>query len=129
MPPPRGERPDDPPSSGGRGPTPPGPPPHSWWLARGPAAAARGPWFGAPGRDRLFAEPDRQTATLAQASIIFRPVRYPIPLPGDVTTAIGIDLERHGRISQGTMDGIASSHLGLLSRICRPRRFTGPPQS
>ncbi len=39
-------------------------------------------------------------STLAQASIIFRPVRYPIPLPGDVMTAIGIDLERHGRISQ-----------------------------
>src|SRR5207249_11908351 len=36
----------------------------------------------------------------AQASIIFRPVRYPIVLPGDVMTAIGIDLERHGRISQ-----------------------------
>src|SRR5438309_4733354 len=65
------------------------------WLT-----APRGPWFGAPGRDRLFAEPDRQTATLAQASIIFRPVRYPILLPGDVMTAIGIDLERHGRISQ-----------------------------
>src|SRR6266404_2067124 len=65
------------------------------WLT-----APRGPWFGAPGRDRLFAEPDRQTATLAQASIIFRPVRYPILLPGDVMTAIGIDLERHGRTSQ-----------------------------
>src|SRR5439155_9200379 len=62
--------------------------------------APRGPWFGAPGRDRLFAEPHRQAATLAQASIIFRPVRYPILLPGDVMTAIGIDLERHGRISQ-----------------------------
>src|SRR5882724_8119904 len=62
--------------------------------------APRGPWFGTPGRDRLVAEPDRQTATLAQSSIIFRPVRYPIPLPGDVMTAIGIDLERHGRTSQ-----------------------------
>src|SRR5438132_1652998 len=62
--------------------------------------APRSPWFGAPGRDRLVAEPDRQTATLAQASIIFRPVRYPILLPGDVMTAIGIDLERHGRTSQ-----------------------------
>src|SRR6266478_6686024 len=62
--------------------------------------APRGPWFGAPGRDRLVAEPDRQTATLAQSSIIFRPVRYPILLPGDVMTAIGIDLERHGRTSQ-----------------------------
>jgi hypothetical protein len=47
------------------------------WLT-----ASRGPWFGAPGRDRLLAEPDRQTATLVEASIIFRPVRYPIPLPG-----------------------------------------------
>src|ERR1700747_181875 len=62
--------------------------------------APRSPWFGAPGRDRLVAEPDRQTATLAQPSIIFRPVRYPIPLPGDVMTTIGIDLDRHGRISQ-----------------------------
>jgi len=65
------------------------------WLT-----APRGPWFGTPGRDRLVAEPDRQTATLAQASIIFRPVRYPILLPGDVMTAIGIDLERHRRTSQ-----------------------------
>src|SRR4029077_12302912 len=64
------------------------------WLT-----APRGPWFGAPGRDRLFAEPDRQTA-MAQASIIFRPVRSPILRPGDVMTAIGIDLERHGRTSQ-----------------------------
>src|SRR5438552_5398802 len=70
------------------------------WLT-----APRGPWFGAPGSDRLFAEPDRQTATLAQASIIFRPVRYPILLPGDVMTAIGIDLERHGRISQEDYGG------------------------
>src|SRR6267378_240158 len=62
--------------------------------------APRSPWFGAPSRDRLVAEPDRQTATLAQSSIIFRPVRYPILLPGDVMTAIGIDLERHGRTSQ-----------------------------
>src|SRR2546430_17028786 len=69
------------------------------WLT-----APRGPWFGAPSRDRLFAEPDRQTATLAQASIIFRPVRYPILLPGDVMTAIGIDLERHGGHPKRTMD-------------------------
>src|SRR4051794_28385481 len=80
---------------------------------------------GAPGRDRLFAEPDRQTATLAQASIIFRPVRYPILLPGDVMTAIGIDLERHGGHPKRTMDGVASSNLGLLSRICRSPRSTG----
>src|SRR4029077_12113743 len=65
------------------------------WLT-----APRGPWFGTPGRDRLVAEPHRQTTTLAQGSIIFRPVRYPILLPGDVMTAIGINLERHGRISQ-----------------------------
>src|SRR5437667_4788292 len=90
------------------------------WLT-----APRGPWFGAPGRDGLFAEPDRQTATLAQASIIFRPVRYPILLPGDVMTAIGIDLERHGGHPKRTMDGVASSHLGLLSWICRWPRVTG----
>jgi hypothetical protein len=33
-------------------------------------------------RDRLFAEPDRQAATLPQGSIIFRPVGYPILLLG-----------------------------------------------
>src|SRR5438309_1052087 len=71
--------------------------------------APRGPWFGAPGRDRLFAEPDRQTATLAQASIIFRPVRYPILLLGDVVTAIGIDLEWHGGHPRRTVDGVAPS--------------------
>src|SRR5882724_9450257 len=90
------------------------------WLT-----APRGPWFGTPGRDRLVAEPHRQTTTLAQGSIIFRPVRYPILLLGDVVTAIGIDLERHGGYPKRTMDGVASSHLGLLSRICRSPRFTG----
>ena len=88
--------------------------------------ARRPPWFGAPGRDRLFAEPDRQTATLAQASIIFRPVRYPILLPGDVMTAIGIDLERHGRTSQENYrcgrvlpSGTAQPDLPL-AEVCGP---------
>src|SRR3954451_15663041 len=74
--------------------------------------APRRPWFGAPGRDRLFAEPDRQTATLAQASIIFRPVRYPILLLGDVVTAIGVGLEWHGGHLRGLWMGAAPSHLG-----------------
>ena len=55
-----------------------------------------GPWFCAPGRDRFFGEPHRQAATLAQGSIIFRPVRYPILLLRNVVTAIGIGLEWHG---------------------------------
>ena len=87
--------------------------------------APRGPWFGAPGRDRLVAEPDCQSATLVQTSIIFRPVRYPIPLPGYVMTAIGIGLERHGGHPKRIIDGVASSQLGLLRRIRRSRRFTG----
>src|SRR5207245_11368282 len=91
------------------------------WLT-----APRGPWFGAPGRDRLFAEPDRQTATLAQASIIFRPVRYPIPLPGDVMTAIGIDLERHGRTSQedygwgSVLPSVTAQPYLPLAEVCGP---------
>src|SRR5207237_1616326 len=63
--------------------------------------ARRGSWFCAPGRDRLFGEPQRQAATLAQGSIIFRPVRYPILLLRNVVTAIGIGLEWHGRTSHG----------------------------
>ena len=60
------------------------------------------PWLGPPGRDRLFAEPDRQAAALPQGSIIFRPVGYPILLFGDVMTAIGIGFERHsGHIPGG----------------------------
>src|SRR5438270_8798844 len=67
--------------------------------------APRGPWFCAPGRDRLFGEPHRQTATLAQGSIIFRPVRYPILLLRNVVTAIGIGLEWHGGHLRGVVDG------------------------
>ena len=67
--------------------------------------APRGPWFGAPGRDRLFGEPHRQAATLAQGSIIFRPVRYPILLLGNVVTAIGVGLEWHGGHLRGVVDG------------------------
>src|SRR5271156_1497330 len=67
--------------------------------------APRGPWFCAPGRDRLFGEPHRQAATLAQGSIIFRPVRYPILLLRNVVTAIGIGLEWHGGHLRGVVDG------------------------
>src|SRR5271154_1702571 len=85
--------------------------------------APRGPWFCAPGRDRLFGEPHRQAATLAQGSIIFRPVRYPILLLRNVVTAIGVGLEWHGGRLRGLWMGVAPSHLGLLSRICRPQRL------
>jgi hypothetical protein len=69
------------------------------------AASLRGPWFCAPGRDRLFGEPHRQAATLAQGSIIFRPVRYPILLLRNVVTAIGVGLEWHGGHLRGVADG------------------------
>src|SRR5207253_5804650 len=67
-------------------------------------SAPCGPWFCAPGRDRLFGEPHRQAATLAQGSIIFRPVRYPILLLRNVVTAIGIGLEWHGGHLRGVVD-------------------------
>src|SRR5207237_4770801 len=87
--------------------------------------APRGPWLCAPGRDRLFGEPHRQAATLAQGSIIFRPVRYPILLLRNAVTAIGIGLEWHGGHLRGCGWGVAPSHLGLLSQICRPYRLGG----
>jgi hypothetical protein len=74
-------------------------------------------WFGAPGRDRLFAEPHRQATTLAQGSIIFRPVRYPILLLGDAVTAIGIVLEWHGGHPRRTMDGVAPSLWDCSARL------------
>jgi hypothetical protein len=79
-----------------------------------------GPWFCAPGRDRLFGKPHRQAATLAQGSIIVRPVRYPILLLRNAVTAIGIGLNGTADISGGLWMGVAPSHLGLLSQICRP---------
>src|SRR5215472_7960438 len=84
--------------------------------------APRGPWFCAPGRDRLFGEPHCQAAALAQGSIIFRPVSYPILLLGDVMTAIGIGLEWHSEHPRRLSTGVAS-HLGLLGSLCRPRCF------
>src|ERR1700694_2573426 len=83
------------------------------------------PWLRPPGRDRLFAEPDRQAATLSQGSIIFRPVGYPILLLGDVMTAIGIGFEWHSGHPRGLWMGVAPSHLGLLSSLCRSRRALG----
>ena len=74
--------------------------------------APRGPWFCAPGRDRLFGEPHRQAATLAQGSIIFQPVRYPILLLRNVVTAIGIGLEWHDGHLRGVVDGGSTLPLG-----------------
>src|SRR5215469_12050066 len=85
--------------------------------------AAGGAWLGPPGRDRLFAEPYRQAATLAQGSIIFRPVSHPILLLGDVMTAIGIGLEWHREHPRRLSTGVTVSHLGLFGSLCRPRCF------
>ena len=51
-----------------------------------------------PGRDRLLGEPDRQAPALAQGGVVLGPVRDPVPLLGDVVTASGVGLERHGGI-------------------------------
>jgi hypothetical protein len=53
--------------------------------------------LGIPGCDRFFGKPHRQASALAQGSIVLRPVRHPVPLLGDVTTAGGIGLEGHDR--------------------------------
>jgi hypothetical protein len=47
-------------------------------------------------RQAAIASSLNHTVTLAQGSIVFRPVRYPILLLGDVVTVIGIGLEWHG---------------------------------
>jgi len=79
--------------------------------------APRRPWLGPLGRDHLFGQPHRQAAALAQRSIIFGPVRYPMLLFRDVVTAIGIGLEGHGPESQRITDREAPSYVGF----CRPR--------
>ena len=62
------------------------------------AATPRGPRFSLPGCDRLLGEPHRQAAALAQRRVIGGRVRGPVPLLWDVTAAIGVGLERQGRI-------------------------------
>ena len=71
----------------------------------------------------LFGEPDRQAATLAQGGIVFRPVRHPMLLLRDVMTAIGIGLEGHGGHPRGLWMGAGLSHVGLHTRLLRPRRL------
>jgi hypothetical protein len=48
------------------------------------------------GRDRRLGEPDRQSGTLAQGSVIIRLVRDPLPLSRDVVATGSIGFERHG---------------------------------
>jgi hypothetical protein len=43
----------------------------------------------------------------------------------NVVTAIGVGLEWHGGHLRGLWMGVAPSHLGLLSEICRPQRLGG----
>src|SRR5918993_5660816 len=50
-----------------------------------------------PGGNRLVREPDREAFALAQGCIVLCPVRYPVPLFGNVVTASGMSLEGHGR--------------------------------
>jgi hypothetical protein len=45
---------------------------------------------------RLFGEPDRQATPLAQDSIVFRPIRHPVPLSRNVVPVSGVSFERHG---------------------------------
>jgi hypothetical protein len=85
--------------------------------------ASRGSRFSPPGRDRLVCEPDRQTAALAQRSIIVRPVRYPPPLLRDVVVAVGIGLEGHGGHPRS---GWRRRHpCGTAPGICRPQGLRG----
>ena len=60
-------------------------------------ASRRRPRLRLPTRQRLFGEPDRQASTITRRRIIVPPVRHPMPLTGNVMTALGIKLERHDR--------------------------------
>ena len=60
-------------------------------------ASRRRPRLRLPTRQRLFGEPDRQASAITRRRIIVPPVRHPMPLTGNVITALGIKLERHDR--------------------------------
>ena len=69
-------------------------------------AARRGPRRRPPRGDRLFREPDRQRAALAQASLVDRPVRHLVAGSRDVVATVGIVFVRHaqtGRSGRGRL--------------------------
>ena len=53
--------------------------------------------LGPPGGDRRLREPDRETASLTQAGVVFGPIRHLMPLLRNAVTASGIGFEWHGR--------------------------------
>jgi len=52
---------------------------------------------GTPGCDCFLGEPYCEATPLTQGCVVRRPIRQPVPLLGDMVTASGIGLERHGR--------------------------------
>jgi hypothetical protein len=52
---------------------------------------------GTPSCECFLGEPYCEAAPLAQGCVVRRPIRQPVPLLGDMVTASGIGLERHGR--------------------------------
>jgi hypothetical protein len=55
--------------------------------------------LSAPSRNGFLGEPDRETASLTQTSVVLRPIRDLVPLLRNAVTASGIGFEWHGRES------------------------------
>jgi glutathione S-transferase len=64
-------------------------------------APRRGSRLRSPRLDRLVGKPNGQAAPPLQGSVIFCPVRDPIPGLGDVMAVFGMVLERQGRAAPG----------------------------
>ena len=87
---------------------------------------------GPPGCDCFLGEPYCEAAPLAQGCVVRRPIRHPVPLLGDMVTASGIGLERHGRcprsgrecFSYGTCLQAPNGSFLQQSVIDAPERFS-----
>src|SRR4051812_36214872 len=82
-------------------------------------AASGGARLSPPGRDRFVSEPDRQAATLAQASVVGRPVRDLALLSWNMMTTVLVELEGH--------DGHPGQERGALLRHPAPQHQPTDP--
>src|SRR3954466_12231554 len=80
-------------------------------------------WLGLPRLDGFIGEPDCQAPALAEAGVVFTPVRYLALLPGNMLATVLVQLEGHaGHPGAGERSSCYSG--STCSATCRIRATT-----
>src|SRR4051794_11879766 len=83
-------------------------------------------WLGLPPLDGFIGEPDCQAPALAEAGVVFTPVRYLALLPGNMLATVLVQLEGHaGHPGAGERSSCYSG--STCSATCRIRATTPCP--